>query len=72
MRGKRLFSAILGPLILATDLILLLGSEVICDIESLSNLLRRLPLDHICNGFASNVEEWLDIEIVRRLDIKLD
>jgi hypothetical protein len=53
-------------------LVLLLGGEVICDIEGFADLLRRLSLDHIGNGFAANVKKWLDIKIIGCLDIKLD
>ena len=60
-------STILGPLILATDLLFLLGGEVIDDIEGLADLFRRLALDHIGDGLAADIEERLDIKIVGRL-----
>jgi hypothetical protein len=72
MRGKRLCLAILSPLIFTADLVLLLRSEVVCDIESLTNLLRRLSLDHVGNGFAANIKEWLNIEVIGGLIVKLD
>jgi len=72
MRGKKLRLAILSPLIFTSNLVLLLGSEVICDIKGLANLLRGFSLDHIGNGFAANIEEWFDIEVVGCLDVKLD
>lgn len=56
--------AVLSPLILATDLIFLLGGEVILDVERLSDLLRRLALDHIGDCLASNIEERLDVKVV--------
>jgi len=56
--------AILGPFILTADLIFLLGSEVICDVECLSDLLWRLALDHVCDCLAANVEKWLDVKII--------
>jgi hypothetical protein len=65
MRGVHL--AILSPLILATDLILLLRSKVICYIEGLSDLLWRLALDHVGNSLAANVKEGLDVKVVGRL-----
>jgi hypothetical protein len=58
---------LLGPLVLATDLILLLGGEVILDVESLADLLGRLALDHVGDGLAANVQEGLDVEVVGSL-----
>ena len=55
---------ILGPLIFASDLILLLWGEIIGDVEGLSDLFRRLALDHVGNCLASDVKEWLDIKVV--------
>ena len=55
---------ILCPLILAADLLLFLGGEVIGDVESLSDLLGGLALDHVGNGLASNIKEGLDIKVV--------
>ncbi len=60
--------AVLGPLVLATDLILLLGREIVLDVERLADLLRGLALDHICNSLASDIEERLDIKVVGSLD----
>ncbi len=59
--------AILGPLVLTSDLLLLLRREVVGDVERLADLLRRLALDHVGNGLAANVEKRLDVEIIRRL-----
>jgi len=56
--------AVLSPLVLATDLLFLLGGEVIGDIEGLSDFLGGLALDHICDGLAANVEKRLDIKVV--------
>ena len=53
-----------GPLILATDFLLLLGSEVILDVELLADFLRGLALDHVGDGEAGEVQKWLDVEIV--------
>lgn len=55
---------LLGPLVLATNLLLLLRSEVVLDVEGLADLLGRLALDHVCDSLASNVEKSLDIEEV--------
>lgn len=59
---KRL--TVLGPLVLTTNLILLLRGEVILDVEGLADLLRRLALDHVGHGLAANVEESLDVHVV--------
>ena len=56
--------AVLGPLVLAADLVLLLRSEVVLDVESLTDLLRGLSLDHVGNSLAADVEEGLDIHVV--------
>jgi len=48
--------AVLSPLILPTDLVLLFGREVILDIEGLADLLGGLALDHIGNGLAADVK----------------
>ena len=59
---------LLGPLVFAADLIFFLRSEVILDIKSLSDLLGRLALDHVGDGLASDVKEWLDIKVVGGLE----
>lgn len=56
-----------SPFVLATDLILLFGCEIVLDVERLSNLLWRLALDHVGHGFASHVQEGLDVEVVGSL-----
>ena len=58
---------LLSPLVLTTDLVLLFRSEVVLDVESLADLLGRLALDHVGHGLAANIQETLDIEIVRSL-----
>ena len=58
---------LLSPLVLTTDLVLLFRSEVVLDVESLADLLGRLALDHVGYGLAANIQETLDIEIVRSL-----
>lgn len=58
---------LLGPLILTTNLILLLGRKVILDIKGFADLFRRLALDHIGNGLAADVKESLDVEVVGSL-----
>jgi len=61
---------ILSPLVLSANLLLLLGGEVVGDVECLADLLRRLSLDHVGDCLATNVEEGLDIEVVGGLRIK--
>ena len=58
---------LLSPLILATDLVLLLRRKIVLNVESLSNLLGGLALDHVGHGLTSNVEKSLDIEIIGSL-----
>ena len=61
-------SLLLSPFVLATDLILLLRSEIVLNVESLADLLWRLALDHIGDSLAPNVEKSLDIKIVGSKD----
>jgi len=56
--------AVLGPFVLATDLILLLGSEVVLDVEGLADLLWGLALDHVRDSLAADIEKLLDVEVV--------
>ena len=53
--------SLLSPFVLTSDLLLLLLREIILDVESLSNLLRRLSLDHIGHGLASDIQKSFDI-----------
>ena len=59
---------ILGPLVLATNLLLLLGGEVIGDVEGFADLFRRLALDHVGDGLAANIKKGLDVKIVGSLE----
>lgn len=63
--GVRL--AVFGPLVLAANLLLLLGGEVVLDVERLSDLVGRLALDHVGDGLAADVEQRLDVEVVGSL-----
>jgi hypothetical protein len=56
---------ILRPFVLTFDLILLLGREVILNVECLANLLGALSLDHVRDCLASNIQQRLDVEVVR-------
>ena len=61
-RCRRL--SVLCPLVLSTNLLLFLRSEVVGDVEGLPDLFGRFALDHVGHSFAANVEERLDIQIV--------
>lgn len=61
------FLTILSPLILPADLLLLLGGEVVRDVESLANFFWGFALNHIGNRLAANIKERLNIQIVRSL-----
>ena len=45
------------PLILLADLFLLLGSEVVFDVEGLSALLGGFPLDHVSHCLACDIQQ---------------
>jgi hypothetical protein len=53
-----------APLVLLADLLLLLGGEVVLDVEGLPDVLGRLALDHVGHGLAGKIEEGLDVEVV--------
>jgi hypothetical protein len=56
--------AVLGPLVLAADLLLLLGREIVLDVERLADLVGGLALDHVGHGLAANIQERFDVEVV--------
>lgn len=56
--------AILSPLVLATNLLLLLWREVVLNVERLADFLRRLALDHVGDCLAADIEQSLDVEVV--------
>jgi hypothetical protein len=55
---------ILSPLVLAANLLLLLRSEVIGDIEGLADLLWGLSLNHVGDGLAANIKKGFDVKVV--------
>jgi len=55
------YLAVLSPLILTADLVLLLRGEVILDVERLSDLVGALALDHVGDGLAADIKQRLDI-----------
>lgn len=65
VKGKK--ALLFSPLVLATNLVLLLRSEVILDVECLANLLGGLALDHVGDSLAADVQKSLDIKVVGSL-----
>lgn len=61
---------LIAPLILLTNLLLLLRGEVILDVEGNTNLLGRLSLEHISNSFTSQIKQVLNFQEVRGLQEK--
>ncbi len=59
--------AVLSPLVLPADLLLLLRCEVVRDVESFADILWRLALDHVGDRLAANVKKGLNIEVVGSL-----
>lgn len=55
---------LLGPFVLTTNLVFLLGGEVVLNVEGLTDLLGGLALDHVGDSLATDIKESLDIEIV--------
>ena len=64
--------SVLAPGILSADLLLLLGSEVVLDVECATNLLGRLPLDHVGHSLARNVQQASHIKVVGRLKFNVN
>jgi hypothetical protein len=62
-------SLLKGPLVLPADLLFLLRGEVILDVEGLADLLWGFALDHVSNSLAGQVQQTLDVEIVRSLNL---
>ena len=56
------------PLVLLANFFLFLWREVVLDVESLANFCRRLPFDHVRDGLAAQIEQFLDVQVVRRQD----
>jgi len=60
-------SAVLTPLVLLANNLLLLGGEVILDVEGLADFLGGLALDHVGHGFAGEVQKGLDVKVIGSL-----
>lgn len=67
MKEREKSNSLLGPLVLAANLILLLRSEIVLNVESLADFLGRLALDHISDSLAADVQQSLDIEVIGSL-----
>lgn len=57
-----------GPLILPTNLLFLLWSEIILDVERLSNFLWSLSFDHVGHSLACEIQQALDVQVVSSLN----
>jgi len=55
---------ILSPLVLPANLLLFFWGEIIGDVEGLPDLLRRLALNHVCDGLATDIKKRLDVKII--------
>lgn len=53
-----------GPLVLPPHFLLFLWCEVILDVECLADLLWSLPLDHVGDSLAGQVQQPLDVQVV--------
>ena len=56
------------PLVFLPDFLLLIGREVVLDMEILADLLGGLALDDVRDGLAAEVEEALDVQEVGSKD----
>jgi len=61
-----------SPLVLSSDFFLLLGSEVVLDVEGLSDLLWRLALNHVCHSLTGQIQQVLDVQVVGSLIMTYD
>ena len=58
---------LLSPLVFTTDLILLLRGKVVLNVECFTDLFWGFALDHIRNRLAPDIQQSLDIKVVRSL-----
>ena len=54
-------SALLAPHIRSDDFLLLLGCEVVLDVEAGANLLRRLAVDLTSDGLALRASRYMEL-----------
>lgn len=52
------------PRILSAALFFLLGSEIVFNVECSTNLIRSLPLDHVSNSKAGQIQKRLHVEVI--------
>lgn len=64
-------NSLLSPLVLAANLVLLLGSEVILNIKCLPDLFRGFAFDHVGHSLATDIEKSLDIKVIGSLKVVL-
>ena len=64
-------NSLLSPFVLTANLVLFLRSEVILNVECLTDLLGRLALDHICNSLAANIKQRLNVQVIGGLGTSL-
>mmetsp|Transcript_17720 Transcript_17720/g.54068 ORF Transcript_17720/g.54068 Transcript_17720/m.54068 type:complete len:235 (+) Transcript_17720:410-1114(+) len=67
-RRRRRRLGFFAPLVFLADLGFFLGGEVVDDVEGFADFLGGLALDHGGDGGAGEVEERLDVHVVRRED----
>jgi len=67
-----MLSLLLTPFIFLSNLLLFSWREIIFDVEGPSNLLRGLSFDHIGHSLAADIQQALDIQVVRSLHAKND
>lgn len=60
----RVFLTLLAPGVLLTDLLQLLRRPIICDVESLSNFFWRFTRNHAGDGFATDVQQRTNVQVV--------
>ena len=65
--SNRGMNLLLSPLVLTTNLILLLRSEVVLNVKCLADLFWRLAFNHICNRLAPNIQQSLNVKVVGSL-----
>ena len=64
-----LIDLVLAPRVLLSDLLLLLGREVVLDVERATNLIRGFALYHVGHRLACHVQQALYVQVVRSLNI---
>jgi len=55
---------LLAPFVLLANLLLFGRSEVVLDVERLSDFVGGLALDHVRDGFAGDIQQPLNVEVI--------